>query len=123
MTWESHGSDANLFIYIFNFLCSQQTICWLGIFFNHKLSFKDHVNMMAICAQSTLVGLCILANSIQGLSIANARLLYKTVILPVLTFTVPVWYTGIQQKTLVKPLERAQAAGLRWILGTFCTNQ
>lgn len=77
---------------------------------------------MATHAHSTLAGLQILANSICGLSITNTRLLYKTVILPVLTFMSPVWYIRICQKTLIKPLEQAQAAGLRWILGTFCTT-
>lgn len=99
-----------------------QNMRWLGVFFDKKLSFKTHVEMMATRAQSTLAGLRILANSIRGLSIANARLLYKTVILPVLTFASPVWFTGIRQKGLIRPLERAQADGLRWLLGTFRTT-
>ncbi|KAF8630476.1 hypothetical protein AX17_005408 [Amanita inopinata Kibby_2008] len=72
----------------------QQVIQWLGIYFDRKLSFKTHIANMATKARSTLAGLKILANSVRGLSIVNARLLYKTVIIPVLTFGAPVWYTG-----------------------------
>ncbi|KAG2068783.1 hypothetical protein BDR04DRAFT_941628, partial [Suillus decipiens] len=59
---------------------------WLGVFFDQKLSFKKHVETMATCALSTISGLHILTNSIWGLSVLNARLLFKTVVLPVLTF-------------------------------------
>jgi len=67
---------------------------------------------MATRALSTISGLHILANSIWGLSVLNARLLYKTVVLPVLTFASPVWFMGVRQKSLIKPLERAQSEGL-----------
>ncbi|KAI0309158.1 hypothetical protein OF83DRAFT_1041568, partial [Amylostereum chailletii] len=75
---------------------SLTVIRWLGVFFDRKLTFKDHVEKMAKCAMSTVAGLRILANTIRGLSVANARLLYKTVVLPVLTFASPVWYTGVK---------------------------
>jgi ribonuclease HI len=77
---------------------------------------------MAARARSTTAGLRMLANSVRGLSIANARILYKTVILPVLTFGAEVWYTGRRQKMLVDTLSRAQNEGLRWILGAFRTT-
>lgn len=95
---------------------------WLGVFFDRKLSFKKHVEIMATRALSTISGLRILANSVRGLSVLNARLLYKTVVLPVLTFASPVWFTGVRQKSLIKPLERAQSEGLRWLLGAFRTS-
>ncbi|KAI0310138.1 hypothetical protein OF83DRAFT_1023178, partial [Amylostereum chailletii] len=69
-------------------------MCWLGVYFDRKLSFKSHIKMMATRALSTVAGLRILANTICGLNVANARLLYKTVVLLVLTFASPVWYTG-----------------------------
>jgi ribonuclease HI len=97
-------------------------IRWLGIFFDCKLNFREHVQTMAARAQSTTAGLRMLANSVQGLSIANARILYKTVVLPVLTFGTEVWYTSRRQKTLVDILSRAQNEGLRWILGAFRTT-
>ncbi|KAF8632119.1 hypothetical protein AX17_004922 [Amanita inopinata Kibby_2008] len=100
----------------------QQVIRWLGIYFDRKLNFKTHVANMATKARSTLAGLKILANSVCGLSIVNARLLYKTVIIPVLTFGAPIWFTGRCQKALIRPLETAQNECLRWILGAFSTS-
>jgi hypothetical protein len=70
-------------------------MCWLGVFFDRKLSFKKHVETMATRALSTISGLRILANSIRGLSVLNTHLLYKTVVLPILTLASPVWFTGI----------------------------
>ncbi|KAF8623926.1 hypothetical protein AX17_007254 [Amanita inopinata Kibby_2008] len=100
----------------------QQVIRWLGIYFDRRLNFKTHIANMATKARSTLAGLKILANSVRGLSIVNARLLYKTVIIPILTFGAPVWHTGRCQKTLIRPLETAQNECLRWILGAFSTS-
>ncbi|KIJ57826.1 hypothetical protein HYDPIDRAFT_61063, partial [Hydnomerulius pinastri MD-312] len=68
---------------------------WLGFFLDRKLNFKSHVERMATQARSTIAGLRILANTFRGLNVANARLLYKTVVLPVLTFGSVVWFTGI----------------------------
>jgi ribonuclease HI len=95
---------------------------WLGMFFDRKLTFKSHVQTMAARARSTTAGLRMLANTIRGLDIANARILYKTVVLPVLTFGAEVWFTGRKQKSLVDTLCRAQNEGLRWVLGAFRTT-
>ncbi|KAI5828322.1 hypothetical protein K523DRAFT_202680, partial [Schizophyllum commune Tattone D] len=64
----------------------QPTLRWLGVFFDRKLSWKAHVEKMATRARSTIAGLRILGNTARGLHLANARLVYKTVVLPVLTF-------------------------------------
>jgi ribonuclease HI len=95
---------------------------WLGVFFDWKLRFEDHVKTMARRARSTVAGLRILANTIRGLSIANARLLYISVVLPVITFASPVWYTGVNQKSLINHLTRAQNDALIWLLGAFRTT-
>ena len=50
------------------------------------------------------------------------RLLYRTVIVPILTYGSPIWYTGTRQKSHIKILERAQNEALRWILGAFRTT-
>lgn len=43
-------------------------------------------------------------------------------VIPILTFGSPVWFTGVKQNFLIKPLERAQSEGLRWMLGAFRTS-
>jgi hypothetical protein len=77
---------------------------WLGIYLDTKLTFKPHVKIMANRARSTIAGLRLLANTVRGLKQTSARLLYKTVVLPVLTFGAAVYYTGYWQATLIKPL-------------------
>ena len=101
---------------------SQRVIRWLGIYFDRSLSFRSHVEKMANRARSAIAGLKLLANCVRGLSVANARLLYRTVIIPILTYGSPVWFTGNRQKSHIKILERAQNEALRWILGVFRTT-
>ncbi|KAI0054577.1 hypothetical protein BV25DRAFT_1767165, partial [Artomyces pyxidatus] len=81
---------------------------YLGVFFDSKLNFRKHVETMANRAMSTIRGLQVLGNSVRGMSLVNFRTLYRTVVLPVLTFGAPIWYTGKRQKTLVNILTRAQ---------------
>jgi hypothetical protein len=103
-------------------ICARPHMRWLGIYFDRKLRFTEHVKIMANRAQSTIAGLRVLANSVRGMSASNLRLLYKTVVLSVLTFGAAVWYTGHRQKTLTNILQRAQNAGLRHIAGAFRTT-
>ncbi|CUA75631.1 Muscle M-line assembly protein unc-89 [Rhizoctonia solani] len=100
----------------------QSVLRWLGLYFDRRLSFKDHIRNMATKALSCIAGLRALANSVRGLTVTNARLLYKTVVFPVLTYGAPVWFTGIRQKSLIQPLVKAQNEGLRWLLGAFRTT-
>jgi ribonuclease HI len=97
-------------------------IRWLGILFDTKLTFKPHVLAMSNRARSTVAGLRLLGNTVRGLKQASARILYKTVVLPVLTFGAQVWYTGVRQASLIKPMITAQNEGLRWLLGAFRTS-
>jgi ribonuclease HI len=98
------------------------TMRWLGVFFHRKLDWHTHVKTMANRARSIVAGLRLLANTVRGISLANARLLYKTVVLPVLLFASPVWYTGVKQKGLIQPIITAQNEALRWLSGAFRTS-
>ncbi|KAI0056317.1 hypothetical protein BV25DRAFT_1772591, partial [Artomyces pyxidatus] len=59
---------------------------YLGVFFDSKLTFRKHVETMANRAMSTIRGLQVLGNSVRGMSLINLRTLYRTVVVPVLTF-------------------------------------
>jgi hypothetical protein len=101
---------------------AQASMRWLGIFFDRKLSFRYHVEVMANRALSTVNGLRMLANTVCGMSFLNMRLLYKTVVLPVLTFGAAVYFSGHRQKCLVNILQRTQNAALRHMAGAFRTT-
>ncbi|KAG5223534.1 reverse transcriptase from mobile element jockey protein [Salix suchowensis] len=96
---------------------------WLGFFLDRKLEFKEHVRIMCNRAMSKVQALNVLGNSVRGMNHANRRLAYKTIVLPVLTYGAPLWYTGICQKGLTNQMTKVQNAGLRLILGTFHTSQ
>ncbi|KAG9225338.1 hypothetical protein CCMSSC00406_0006275 [Pleurotus cornucopiae] len=97
----------------------KSTMRWLGFFFDRKLTFKEHVKIMCNRALSKLQALRILGNSVRGMNHANRRLVYKTVVLPVLTYGTALWYTGKRQKQLTNQMSCVQNVGLRLILGTF----
>ena len=45
--------------------------------------------------------------------------MYNAIVVPILTYRTPVWYTGVGQKSLVQCLEVAQNEGIRKITGVF----
>jgi Reverse transcriptase (RNA-dependent DNA polymerase) len=99
---------------------ASNTVRYLGIFFDHQLNWHDHVRIMTNRARSTLKALQLLGNSIRGLSWAQWRTVYNAVILPILTYAAPVWYTG--QARLLRDLRTAQNEAARHMAGAFCTT-
>src|ERR1044071_9394198 len=73
-------------------------------------------------ANAVISGLKMLANTIQGLTVKHARLLYKACVVPILTYGSLLWFHGRSQKTLTGSLETTQNKGLRWLLGAFRTT-
>lgn len=92
---------------------------WLGIWWDPALSFKPHVERMRSKGLSTLAAICLLANTERGMSVLHLRRLYSACVRSVLTWGVPVWYTGIRQKGLVARLQSVQNIACRWILGVY----
>ncbi|KAJ7233049.1 hypothetical protein C8J57DRAFT_956056, partial [Mycena rebaudengoi] len=70
------------------------TLKWLGVLFDRKLTFDAHVRSLAERACSKVNGSRMLANTIRGLSQEHLRTLYRTCVLPTLTYTCPLWWTG-----------------------------
>ncbi|KAJ1302665.1 hypothetical protein OPQ81_002981 [Rhizoctonia solani] len=97
-------------------------IRWLSFYLDQQLNFKDHVKKCVIKGLSVITGLKLLANTVRGLSVAHACLLYKTCVLPILTYGSSIWFRGSWQNGLIEPLVKAQNAGLRWLLGAFRTS-
>ncbi|QRW06896.1 Reverse transcriptase from mobile element jockey protein [Ceratobasidium sp. AG-Ba] len=100
----------------------QPCIRWLGFYLDRRLSWKTHIKKRCSQALAVVASLRLLANSVRGISVKHGRLLFKTCVLPVLTYGSVIWYTGIRQKSLIKPMERVQNQGIRWLLGAFRTS-
>ena len=97
------------------------TLRYLGFYFDARLSWSHHVNIMCNRARATLKALQILGNSVRGLDQARWRLAYNAICLPVLTYGCQLWFKG-KQVTLVKKLQIVQNDAVRLISGTFRTT-
>jgi hypothetical protein len=71
-------------------------------------------------ARSTVKALQILGNSIRGLNWIQWRTIFNAVILPILTYAAPVWFTG--QAGLTRSLCTAQNEAIRHMAGAFRTT-
>ena len=97
------------------------TLRYLGFFFDARLSWTHHVNVMCNRARATLKALQLLGNSVRGLDQARWRLAYNAICLPVLTYGCQLWFNG-KQVTLVKKLQIVQNDAVKLISGTFRTT-
>ena len=98
------------------------TVRYLGIFLDDKLTWKHHISTLATRTRSTVLTLGVLGNSIRGISYANWRRVFHSIIIPTLTYGAALWYTGIAQKGLTGPLQVAQNDALRKMCGVFHTT-
>ena len=95
---------------------------YLGVFIDRELSWELHVKKMAARARSTINGISLLGNSVRGLDFLNWRKVYNALVVPILTYGVPAWFTGRNQKGLTQFLTVAQNQGLRKMTGVFKTT-
>ncbi|KAL6309790.1 hypothetical protein BKA93DRAFT_715390, partial [Sparassis latifolia] len=59
---------------------------WLGVYFDRKLTFHQHVKNMAGKAMKATNALSMLANTVRGLSQVHMRTLYIGCVLPIITY-------------------------------------
>lgn len=98
----------------------QPHIKWLGIIFDAKLTFRQHVQHLA--SQGAAVAGCLrmLMSTTGSLSHQNMRILYNACILPTLSYMLPVWWND--KKNQIKKIENIQNRCLRTILPVFTTT-
>jgi ribonuclease HI len=95
---------------------------YLGIHFTPTLNWEMHVNRQCNKTIAMAKALRMVANCTRGLTTEQGRILFNSILLPVLLYAVPVYLTGVNQKGLVKKLQVAQNEGVRWVLGAFRTT-
>ena len=98
----------------------KQLVRWLGIWFDSKLSFKEHINIRISQAKSAFLRLARLANTERGLSPTAIRQLYLACITSLSDFSSPTWWKG--QGFAIKALQNLQNMATRKILGAFKTS-
>jgi hypothetical protein len=96
---------------------------YLGFYFDHKLSFKEHVRYYSTKALTTVQAMGMLGNSNRGLLLMQKHLLYRTCVLPVATYGYRLWYHDkAKVKGLMSSLSRMQRRAALWIIGAFRTS-
>jgi Reverse transcriptase (RNA-dependent DNA polymerase) len=66
------------------------SIRYLGIHFDHKLSWDKHIAVMSARTKSTLKALQLLGNSVRGLDHSSWRLAYNAICILALTYSAPI---------------------------------
>ena len=73
-------------------LKSKDIWCYLGFFFNKKLSFQYHIYYYANKSLSTIKEMKMLGNSTRYLFLVHKQLLYRTCILSIVLYGLQLWY-------------------------------
>jgi hypothetical protein len=81
---------------------------YLGIFIKHNLTWNHHVTIMANHARSMVCTIGVLGNSVHGMNTANWRKLFHALILPILTYSFPLYASQQHVVGITKTLQVAQ---------------
>jgi hypothetical protein len=97
------------------------TLRYLGFYFDTRLTWAHHVEVMCNRARASIKALQLLGNSVRGLDHARWKLAYNAICLPVLTYGCQLWYKG-KQITLVRKLQIVQNEAVKVTSGAFRTT-
>jgi hypothetical protein len=93
---------------------------WLGFYFDWKLSFRTHVDILCKKGKSVINGLQCLGNTVVGMNQHHLHLLFKTCVIPTITYGSQLWFNPKKPlKGLLNKLQVVQNHGLRCISGAF----
>jgi len=96
---------------------AQESLKWLGIYLDSRLTFKEHVMKKTTEATRTFHQIERLSNTERGLSFQAMRQLYIACICSIADYGVPIWWSG--QQHLLDKYQKLQNQALLKILGAF----
>jgi ribonuclease HI len=101
-------------------LVPDKIVKWLGVHFDRKLLFHQHVKIAAARGENAVNALRRLANTVRGLSHTLLRRLYLACVIPKILYACPAWWNN----TLVqaRPLDKVQRKALCLICAAFKTT-
>lgn len=85
---------------------------WLGVFFDARLSFKNHVTKLASKARVAAAGLRTLTNTVRGASPLVMRRAVHSCIIPILTYGAPAWWPDVTRANQKGNIVQNQIQGL-----------
>jgi len=91
-----------------------ETVKYLGITLDSKLTFKHHINQTVDKVNKTIVTLYPFINKNSYLSVNNKLLIHKTIFQPILLYGAPIWHDCA--KTHISRLQVAQNKVLKLML-------
>jgi hypothetical protein len=95
---------------------------YLSIFIKHNLTWDHYVTIIANCARSMVHAIGVLGNSVRGMNAANWRKLFHALILPILTYSFPLYASQQHVVGITKTLQMAQNNAIRKMTSTFKTT-
>ncbi|CAA7267561.1 unnamed protein product [Cyclocybe aegerita] len=96
---------------------------YLGFYFDRGLTFHEHVRYYATKVFTTVQAMRMLGNSTRGLSPKQRRLLYRSCVVPIATYSYHLWYfDGARNKGAMNQLKWMQRKAALWITGAFRTS-
>jgi hypothetical protein len=90
---------------------------YLGLHFNHRLSWDNHITIIVTRTKGTLKSLQLLGNSVCSLDHGSWHLAFNAICIPTLTYGSPIWFRG--QKKHIKTLQTVQNMAIQVIAGAF----
>ena len=104
-------------------LLPKETWRYLGFIFNHKLTFRNHIDFYSNKAISTIKCIKLLRNSTRGINYLQKRRLYRCCALSIALYGFQLWYYN---KALIyyylNILRKIQRRAALWITGAFQTS-
>ncbi|KXN91866.1 hypothetical protein AN958_11546 [Leucoagaricus sp. SymC.cos] len=96
---------------------------YLGFYFDWQLTFWEHVRYYSTKAISTVRAMGMLGNSLRGLTPKQKRLLYRSCVVPIATYSFRLWCHGLHpHKAHLASLNKMQRRAAIWITGAFHTS-
>ncbi|CAA7267569.1 unnamed protein product [Cyclocybe aegerita] len=96
---------------------------YLGFYFDHGLTFHEHICYYATKAFTTVQAMRMLGNSTRGLLPKQRRLLYRSCVVPIATYVYHLWYfDGARNKGTMNQLKQMQQKAALWTTGAFRTS-
>jgi len=104
-------------------LLPKETWRYLGFIFNHKLTFRSHIDFYANKAISTIKCMKLLGNLSRGINLLQKRRLYRCCALPIVLYSFPLWYYNkAPTYYYLNILWKMQQRVALWISGAFRTS-
>ena len=104
-------------------LLPKETWRYLGFIFNHKLTFRSHIDFYPNKVISTIKCMKLLGNSTRGINPLQKRKLYRCCALPIALYGLPVWnYNKAPTYYHLNILRKMQWRTTLWITGAFRTS-